>query len=195
METEKWNLREKAAAGSIRLRETIRWQFRKWRQQARPRIVWPRRVLFTLDQIKRRKDYRYSSKPTVCSHTSSRCHISAIMPNGPSLFAYASLLCVCSDSISPSPPPPPRPGIHHPRNVTGSKHSHNLCSGEYRIWRSWGDVAVRRGPAAEGRYYTESHDAQHRQSIDTLHSQSAMLDTIWYHSQSHDSILYSPSAL
>lgn len=59
METEKWNLREKAAAGSIWLTETISSRFRKgssWLSfLARINIEWPQCIFFTLDMIKQHK--------------------------------------------------------------------------------------------------------------------------------------------
>lgn len=99
METEKWNLREKAAAGSIWPSETISCQFIKgssWLSfLVRINIVWLCCISFTLDQIKQQKVYWYSSKPTVgttvCSHTCLQYHVSAIIHIGLPLICSLSL--------------------------------------------------------------------------------------------------------
>lgn len=115
METEKWNLREKASAGNIWPSETISCQFIKsssWLSfLLRINIVWLCCISFTLDQIKQQKVYWYSSKPTVgttvCSHTCLQYHVSAIIHNGlppicsPSLFSLTTSIFLPSEISTP----------------------------------------------------------------------------------------------
>lgn len=104
METEKRNLREKTAAGSIWLSESISCQLRKRQQLVK--FVWLGLILndrtvfpLLLTRLNSAKAYWYSSKATVGTalylHTPSHYHVSA-GHNGLGLFAFF----VCPDNIS-----------------------------------------------------------------------------------------------